>query len=111
MFTKANLKRIASWIITTTFRAYQYIVRRITRLLIYLNKKKNEIPNWSTRERDHPALVRFGLVLILIILALLIKTGVNSVIIYKLPFTVFYSVIVISAWYGGLDDLDYLQLH
>jgi PAS domain S-box-containing protein len=102
MFTQANLKKIASWIITTSFQMYQYIMRRVIRLLRYLDRKKNEIPNWSTREKDHPAWIRYSVVIALIILAIVIKTGVNSVMVYKLPFMIFYSVIVLSAWYGGL---------
>jgi K+-sensing histidine kinase KdpD len=73
-----------------------------SRTLEYKRNIEKNIPHWNMREKAHPAIVRFGLVIILVVLAIFLKYGINTIVGYDLPFMVLYSVIVVSAWYGGL---------
>ncbi len=61
---------------------------------------EKKIPNWYTREKDHPAVLRFGLAIILCLLALSLKMLLDPVL-ADLPFILFYSAILMSSWYGG----------
>ncbi len=74
----------------------------ITKVGKFKDNIEKNIPYWNMREREHPAFARFGMVILLLLVAIGSKYLVNIFIIYRLPFMLLYSVVVISSWYGGL---------
>lgn len=67
----------------------------------YLELKLKNIPYWSTREKDHPAYIRYSIAVLFCIVALILKKIFEPILGHELPFMLFYSSILLSAWYGG----------
>ncbi len=67
----------------------------------YKAEIENKIPYWKVREKEHPAILRYGVVILLVVAAVIAKIEINALTGYHLPFILFYSVILVSAWYGG----------
>ncbi len=74
------------------------IVRNLGR---YKSSLEKSIPHWNTRERDHPALLRFGFAILLCFSVFYLKLFIDPYLDLKLPFSLFYSTILFSSWYGG----------
>ena len=86
----------------TYTQAYAYAIRIGISTKRHVEKILSDIPNWNTREKDHPRWIRYGIVFILCILAYSVKKMLDPVLGNNLPFVLFYSVILLSSWYGGL---------
>lgn len=67
----------------------------------YFSAALERIPNWNTREKDHPLFIRYGVVIVLCFLAFGIKLMMNPILGNNFPFILFYSTILLGSWYGG----------
>lgn len=50
----------------------------------------------------HPGVFRYGVAILTVILALLLKLGLELLIETDTPFLVFFSAVMVSAWFGGI---------
>jgi PAS domain S-box-containing protein len=81
---------------------YGFIIRFGIAAKRKTEKILSDIPNWDTREKDHPAFIRYGVVVVLCLLVFIVKKMLGPVLGDNLPFMLFFSAILLSSWYGGM---------